>query len=134
MSRANNISTQLYCPKLLESTFVELSFNNRSNIVVACIYKHSKFSVPAADFNFSSLQFLIKLLELLLNEFNINLSEFESDNNDSAFVHTFSSNDTTIYFSAWPLPGESVGKIFKQSFEQYTNHKELKETIQSWWN
>ena len=67
----------LYKPKLLESTFAEISFSNQSNLVVGSIYKH-----PTLDtFEFCN-NFLSPLLEktsregktlILLGDFNINL-------------------------------------------------------------
>ena len=36
----NDLSTTLYSPKQLESTFIEISRNGKRNIIVGCIYKH----------------------------------------------------------------------------------------------
>ena len=39
---------RMYKSKEIESTFTELSHNNKSNKVTGCIYKHPK--VPVTDF------------------------------------------------------------------------------------
>ena len=36
----------MYKSKEIESTFIDLFNNNNSNMVISCIYKHPKVSVP----------------------------------------------------------------------------------------
>ena len=38
--RRCDLETQMYSPKLLESTFAELVFKNKPNVVVGAIYRH----------------------------------------------------------------------------------------------
>lgn len=73
----NDLTSSIYLPKLLESTFVEISPKKQSNIVVGCIYKHP--TLPISEFNKTFLAPLLDKINkegkeiILLGDFNINL-------------------------------------------------------------
>ena len=84
----------MYSPKLLESTFVEIHNENKSNVVVGTIYRHHAF-LPS---NFSN-NFLTPLLEkitkqgkflVLLRDFNLNILN-NTDSHISEFIDIISS-------------------------------------------
>lgn len=91
----SDLSSYLYCSKFLESTFVELSFNNQPNIVVGCIYKHPKFSIP--EFN-NLISTVLETVDkegkklVFLGDFNINLLDFDSNHDVSSFLDTLTSH------------------------------------------
>ena len=67
----------MHLSKLLESTFIQINFPKKTNIVVGSVYKHPQLTIT--DFNHN---FLAPLLEkvsrerkelVLLGDFNINL-------------------------------------------------------------
>ena len=69
---------------MIESTFVEIINKNEKNVVVGCIYKHPKQTIP----NFLE-NHLLPLLEklshenkqiLITGEFNINLFNYDEKN------------------------------------------------------
>ena len=80
----------IYRPKLLETSFVEISREKQKNIVVGCIYRHHNLKIK--DFLES---FIIPLLTkinsenklvVLMGDFNINLMEYDSDKHVSGFL------------------------------------------------
>lgn len=85
----------LYKPKELESVFVEVSFSNKPNCIIGCIYKH-----PGMSVNIFNTEFLSPFLQLvskenksivLLGDFNINLLNFDSSTEVSSFIDTLES-------------------------------------------
>ena len=76
----NDLSTMLYFPKQLESTFIEISRNGKRNIIVGCIYKHPGMPITHfTDFYLTPLLNKInaeKKIGFLLGDFNIDLLSF----------------------------------------------------------
>ena len=79
-----------------ESTFVKLSIQKKSNIIVGVIYRHS--SMDLTDFN---CNYLNKLLEniskeqksiFLLGDFNVNLLNYNEHNQTNEFLDSLASN------------------------------------------
>ena len=88
--RRCDLETQMYSPKLLESTFAELVFKNKPNFVVGAIYRHHVLT----PIEFSN-SFLLPLLEklnkqgkllILLGDFNLNLLNHNIENNVASFI------------------------------------------------
>ena len=79
----NDLSTMLYFPKQLESTFIEISRNGKRNIIVGCIYKHPGMPITHfTDFYMTPLLNKInteKKIGFLLGDFNIDLLEFNNN-------------------------------------------------------
>ena len=94
-SDRKDLSTLLYSPKQLESSFVELSLKNQSNIIVACIYKHHSFSV--IEFT-NMISIIIDQINkegkslVFLGDFNVNLLGSEKNTNVANFIDTLCSH------------------------------------------
>ena len=71
-----DLDKNLYIPKKLESTFVELIITGKKNIIIGCIYKHPKLDINEFNILFENtmekLSFENKELYLLQN-YNIDL-------------------------------------------------------------
>ena len=80
----------------MESIFIELFNNNNSNTVRGCIYKHSKVLVTEfmEDYLVPLLEKLAKEKKetILMEEFNINNKNRNSDRDTSSFIDTIYSN------------------------------------------
>ena len=82
----------LYKPKLLESTFAEISLPKQSNIIVGSIYKHPSLNI--SEFEIDHLSPLLDKISkegktvILMGDFNINLLNSNSDENISNFLDT----------------------------------------------
>jgi len=99
------LSGLCYSPKFLESTFVEISKENKSNIVVGCIYKHP--SLPVSEFNSVFLPTLLNKTSLekktliLMRDFNIHLLKVEDDPQIASFPDLMGSNfPSTSHYSS----------------------------------
>ena len=95
----HDLSSYMYVPKELESTFIELKLNN-SNMIIACIYKHPGFNSNTFITNYLSV-ILNKINKeskqiVLLGDFNINLLNYENSEDVKFFV------DTVQSFSIFP--------------------------------
>ena len=91
----SDLDNVLYKPKELESVFVEVSFSNKPNCIVGCIYKH-----PGMSVNSFTAEFLSPFLQLvsgenksmvLLGDFNINLLNFDNSTEVGTFIDTLES-------------------------------------------
>ena len=91
----SDLDDVLYKPKELESVFVEVSFSNKPNCIVGCIYKH-----PGMSVNTFTAEFLSPFLQLvskenksivLLGDFNINLLNFDNSTEVGTFIDTLES-------------------------------------------
>ena len=92
----NDLSLSLYKSKCLESTFVEISPDNKSNIIVGCIYKHPSFSIDEFNLNYLA-PFLDKLNKegkkiVLMGDFNINLLNEGNNNSVNDFIDTLTNH------------------------------------------
>ena len=83
-------------PGRLESTFIELIFPNKRNMICGCIYKHP--SMKVSRFNGEYLTPLLTNIQkeektcMLMGDFNINLSNAETNTNISEFYDNMSSH------------------------------------------
>ena len=87
----------IYSPKLLESAFIEIKNDNRSNTIVGVIYRHP--SMDADDFNTLYLNPLMTKLNrennkkiCIAGDFNINLLNMSSHASSSEFFDILTSN------------------------------------------
>ena len=78
----SDLADFLYKPRELDSVFAEISFLNKPNLIVGCIYRH-----PGMSVNIFNTEFLSPFLQLvskenksivLLRDFNINLLKFDN--------------------------------------------------------
>ena len=86
----------IYKKNELESTFIEIVSLRKSNVIVGVIYRHP--SMDLTDFN---CNYLNKLLEntskeqksvFLLEEFNVNLLNYNEHNQTNEFLDSLASN------------------------------------------
>ena len=86
---------QIYKPKQLESTFIEV-VQNKERIIIGCLYRH--LSMELSEFNNYYLSNLLDNLSgenktvVLLGDFNADLLKYEKDCNFSDFLDTMYSN------------------------------------------
>ena len=79
-----------------ESTFVKLSIQKKSNIIVGVIYRHS--SMDLTDFNCNYLNELLENIYkeqksvFLLKDFNVNLLNYNEHNLTNKFLDSLASN------------------------------------------
>ena len=86
---------QIYKPKQLESTFIEVA-QNKERIIIGCLYRHA--SMELSEFNNHDLSNLLDNLSdenktvVLLGDFNADLLKYDKDCNVSDFLDTMYSN------------------------------------------
>lgn len=87
-----DLNKLVYKPKLLESTFAEISIPKQSNIIVGSIYKHP--SMDISEFDNEHIRPLLDLISkedkivILMGDFNINLLNTDSNEKISNFLDT----------------------------------------------
>ena len=83
---------KIYKSREIESTFIGLVNNNNSNTVLGCIYKRPKVSVTEfmEDYLNPLLEKLAKekIETILMGDFNINISNCNTDRDTSSFIDT----------------------------------------------
>ena len=90
-----DLEKNLYIPKKLESTFVELIIKVKKNIIIGCIYKYPKLDINEFNTLFENTmeKFSFENKELyLLGDFNIDLLKTDDDANIDEFYNIISSN------------------------------------------
>ena len=86
---------QIYKPKQLESTFIEV-VQNKDRIIIGCLYRH--LSMELSEFNYHYLSNLLDNLSdksktvVLPGDFNADLLKYDKDCNVSDFLDTMYSN------------------------------------------
>ena len=86
----NDLSSLMNKSSQLESTFIEIIYNKKKNILIGCIYKHPKMSID--EFNNKHLYPVLRKAHtekktlLILGDFNINLLQIDSENSVSSFL------------------------------------------------
>ena len=87
---------KIYKKNELESIFIEIINEKTKNDIIGCIYRHP--SMPTYEFNDCYLRQLINKLShenkntILMGDFNINLLNYDIDNDVSEFFDTLCSN------------------------------------------
>jgi len=87
-----DLNNLVYKPKLLESTFAEISIPKQSNIIVGSIYKHP--SMDISEFDIEHIRPLLDIVSkegkivILMGDFNINLLNTDSNDKISDFLDT----------------------------------------------
>ena len=91
-----DLANMMYASRELESVFVEISFSQKSNFIVGCIYKH-----PGMSVNLFNSEFLSPLLQrvsrenktlILLGDFNIDLMKYNTNQDVSNFLDILGSH------------------------------------------
>ena len=82
----------IYQPKMIESTFVEIMNKKTKNMIVGCIYKHPKQGIK--DFTDNYISPLLEKIShekkdiLIMGDFNINLLNYNHENQTTNFLDT----------------------------------------------
>ena len=89
----------IYKKNELQSTFIEIANPKKSNIIVGLIYRHP--SMDLADFNSNYLNKLLENISkeqksmFLLEDFNVNLLNYNEHNQTNEFLDSLASNSFT---------------------------------------
>ena len=114
-------------PGRLESTFIELVFPNKRNMICSCIYKH-----PSMKISYFNGEYLTPLLTniqkeektcMLMGDFNVNLLNAETSTNISEFYDNMSSH----FFAPYILQATGLTKNSKTLLDNISlNFNEFK--------
>ena len=100
-----DLSSDMYQSKKLESTFIEISRKGRKSVVVGCIYKHPGMPVNEfADAYFAPTSDKVnkeRKKGVFLGDFNINLLDFGKKKEVDKFIDTATSHN---FFPTISLP------------------------------
>ena len=86
-----------------ESTFVELIFPNKKNMIIGCIYRHPTSKLSITKFNNEVIEPLLDKIAkedkscCLMGDFNIDLVKTDSNDQTNDFFTTLTSNYFTPY-------------------------------------
>ena len=92
---------KIYKSNQLEATFVEITNPKKSNIVIGCIYKHP--NMDATDFKNNYLSQIFEIVSIeqkqvfLLDDFNINLLNYNDHQPTNDFLDSLASNSFIPY-------------------------------------
>ena len=112
-------------PGDFESTFIELIFPQKRNMVIGCIYRHPTSNIPISIFNKNYIEPLLEKISLenkicsIMGDFNIDLLKINSNTDANSFY----TNMTSHFFAPFILqPTRLVSKtlidnIFINSIE-----------------
>ena len=91
---------QLNSPSNYESTFVEIIFPNRKNLIIGCIYRHPSSKISTNDFSSEHLEPILQKISkekkecVLMGDFNIDMLK---SNGASEFYTNLSSHFFTPF-------------------------------------
>ena len=112
----------------LESTFIELIFQNKRNMICGCIYKHP--SMKISRFNNEYLTPLLTNIQkeekicMLMGDFNINLLNAEANINISHCVKSVRIRSYSgTHFPAFQLNTERYGVRMRENADQNNSYE-----------
>ena len=85
-------------PSHFESTFIEINFPHKKNLIIDCVYRHPTSPLSVTDFTNIHLQPILEKINLenkhfsLMGDFNIDLLKSESNHGAISFYNELSSN------------------------------------------
>ena len=85
-------------PGNFESTFIEIIFPNRRNIVIGCIYRHPTSTLPISTFIDEYIEPMLNKISAenklctLMGDFNIDLLKIDSNNDSNSFYNIMTSH------------------------------------------
>ena len=89
---------QIYNPKHLESTFIEILLPYKSNFIIGTVYKHPPMKPYSFNTSFSQLLQKIKRENkktIITSDFNLNLSNYAKNIGTYKFLESVFSNNFT---------------------------------------
>ena len=93
----------IYEKQMVESTFIEILNKKQKNMIIGCVYKHPKHEV--SDFTNNYITPLLDKLSnenkdiLIMDDFNINLINYNDDKNTGNFLDTMFSQSFLPYLT-----------------------------------
>ena len=112
-----------------ESTFIELIFENKRNMIVGCIYRHPSSTITIKQFTEECIEPLLdkisseKKMCTLVGDFNIDLLKSNSNNDINSFYNSMTSHFFTPYIlqPTRPISKSLIDNILINSIE-YPSH------------
>ena len=98
LSYKNRPDLQIYNPKHLESTFIEILLPYKSNFIIGTVYKHPPMKPYSFNTSFSQLLQKIKRENkktIITSDFNLNLSNYAKNIGTYKFLESVFSNNFT---------------------------------------
>ena len=86
-----------------ESSFIEIKFPKKKNLVIGCIYRHPTSNIPVHEFNQCFIDPLLHKINsenkqcILMGDFNIDLLKCKTHKDSNAFLNSLSSSFFTPY-------------------------------------
>ena len=116
---------QIYCPKELESTFIELLIPNRQSHLIGVVYKHP--SMKHDKFNNNFMNVLLEKLtpenkpSIITDDFNLNLIKYMQNTGVNQFLENILSNNfipqITLPTRITEKTATPTDNIFKNSYK-----------------
>lgn len=131
----HDLSSILFYPKNLESTFIEIQRAKQSNVVVGCLYKHPLMNVK--DFiNLYLNPFLDKISKehksiVLMGDFNINLLNHNVDPNVNEFLDSLHSHHILPFINLPTRLTPTSKTLIDNIFMTHTLNKSISGNITS---
>ena len=98
LSYKNRPDLQIYHPKHLESTFIEILLPDKYNFIIGTVYKHPPMKPYSYNTSFSQLLQKIKRENkktIITSDFNLNLSNYAKNIGTYKFLESVFSNNFT---------------------------------------
>ena len=130
---------QIYCPKELESTFIELLIPNRQSHLIGVVYKHP--SMKHDKFNNDFMNALLEKLtsenkpSIITGDFNLNLIKYMQNTGVNQFLENILSNNfipqITLPTRITEKTATLIDNIFTNSYKHNSNCLSGKDRILS---
>ena len=98
LSCKNRLDLQIYHPKHLESTFIEILLPDKYNFIIGTVYKHPPMKPYSYNTSFSQLLQKIKRENkktIITGDFNLNLLNYAKNIGTFEFLESVFSNNFT---------------------------------------
>ena len=108
-----------------ESTFIEIQFPKKKNLIIGCIYRHPSSDISIQEFTNNHLDTILQKIGtenkqcILMRDFNVDLMKINSHNESNVFFN----NLTNHYFTLEPTRLTSktlIDNIFFNSLEYHS--------------
>ena len=127
------IDLQINSTRDYESTFIEIKFPHKKNLIVGCIYRHPSSKISVKDFSNQHLEPILQKISsekkqcILMGDFNIDLLKIDINNDSSIFYNDLTSHFFTPYIlQPTRLQSKSlIDNIFFNSLEYHSHSGNL---------
>ena len=86
-----------------ESSFIEVKFPNKKNLIVGCLYRHPTSNISVDDFNNLHISPILQIIStekkqcVLMGDFNVDLMKYDSHDDSNTFLNNLYSSSFTPY-------------------------------------